>query len=154
MEHYNLDTIIIDCEREVSPCGMYTICGKHLFWLHHWVNFFISDRFVFSLFISGGKTIYDIGPMKAPKYLWKAVCANGQSIVFVAENNVGEFSNTKVKQGTCLGKEMTKVNGVIRCDSLNKVRQIFNGFKFPDFNDKECSINNQGDFLEKYIKFQ
>ena len=82
------------------------------------------------------------------------MCANGQSIVFVAENNVGEFSNTKVKQGTCLGKEMTKVNGVIRCDSLNKVRQIFNGFKFPDFNDKECSINNQGDFLEKYIKFQ
>ena len=82
------------------------------------------------------------------------MCANGQSIVFVAENNVGEFSNTKVEEGTCLGKEMTKVNGVIECDSLNMVRQKFNGFKFPKFTNRKCSINSKGTFLEKYLKFR
>ena len=118
-------------------------------------SFFHIWQVWFFLFISEGIANHNIDHVTTPKYFWKAVCANGQSIVFVAENNVGEFSNTKVKQGTCLGKEMTKVNGVIRCDSLNKVRQIFNGFKFPDFTNERCSINNQGTFLDGYlINFQ
>ena len=84
------------------------------------------------------------------------MCANGQSIVFVAENNVGvdSNSNTEVQKGPCFGQTMTTVKGIIHCDSLSKVRGQFKDFKFPDFNDNKCNINNQGDFLEAYLKFR
>ena len=90
--------------------------------------------------------------MTAPKYFLKAVYANGRSIVFVAENNVGE--DTPVKQGTCFGKKRTSVNSIINCDSLINVRKMFDGFKFPKFTDKKCSIDKRGDLLKEYLNLR
>ena len=81
------------------------------------------------------------------------MCANGRSIVFVAENNVGE-ADTSVKQGTCFGKKRTSVNGIIHCDSLINVRKMFGGFKFPKFTDKKCSIDKRGNYVKEYLNFR
>ena len=118
-------------------------------------SFFIFDRFVFFLFISEGESSFEIGRMKAPKCFWKAVCAKGQSIVFVAENNVGEDLDTKVNYGTCLKKEMRMDRGIIRCYSLKYAKSLkkFTGFKFPDFTPAKCSITKKGKFLDTYLTF-
>ena len=116
-------------------------------------SFFIFDRFVFFLFISEGKTTYKLRDVTVPKYFWKAVCADNQSIVFVAENNVGVSSYTTVQIGTCFDKKMTTIKGIIQCDSLSKMRGQFKDFKFPNFG-KICSIDKKGDFLKSYLNFQ
>ena len=91
-----------------------------------------------------------------PEYFWKAVCdpTRRESIVFVAENNVGEKSFGTKKIG-CFGQEMTTDRGVVLCYSLDEARAKYphaNGFKFPDFNAVNCGTAVLGNFAQGDIK--
>ncbi|XP_028391451.1 uncharacterized protein LOC114516229 [Dendronephthya gigantea] len=102
------------------------------------------------------------GRMTVPKYFWKAVCdpITRESIVFIAENNVGETRTDTVDKGTCASQPMTRSKGVVYCYSMDEVRGIKNrirnwwhGFSFPDFDPVSCGTNSRGNFLDFYLEF-
>ena len=91
------------------------------------------------------------GRVVAPQYYWKAVCdpVAKQSIVFVAENPVGEASNDKV-QG-CNGKMQSKRLGVVFCYGLAGASQAHPDFKFPPFHSTNCKTSEKGSFMDSLL---
>ena len=69
------------------------------------------------------------------------------SIVFVAENNVGEQDKATKVPG-CMNIPMTKDRGIVRCYSLADAKTKFPKFSFPPFNQIRCDTNVLGRFLE------
>jgi hypothetical protein len=88
-----------------------------------------------------------------PKYFWKVVCEpkSHASIVFVAENNVGEQDKVTQEPG-CMGIPMTKDRGIVRCYSLKDAKTEFPKLPFPPFNQLKCGTNVLGHFLDIYLK--
>jgi hypothetical protein len=80
-----------------------------------------------------------------PKWYWKAVCdpIAKESIVFVAQNNVGDKS--KVKENKC-GIDQTSERGVILCYSYEDARKEadYLDFKLPPFHKTNCQPSIKG----------
>ena len=103
------------------------------------------------------------GGIVAPKYFWKAICdpdtpavpgnntSNGQSIVFVARNNIGDIDIVHKKKG-CSGHNQTRMNGVILCYSLQQAQDIFaaEDFKLPPFS-ATCNPTVRGSFMDALL---
>ncbi|KAK3730781.1 hypothetical protein QZH41_009244 [Actinostola sp. cb2023] len=84
----------------------------------------------------------------APEYYWKAICDPGVgSIVFVAENNIGDISTTKT--AGCNTLSQTESMGIINCYSLTAAgtNSDFSTFKLPSFHVANCKPGTLGTFM-------
>lgn len=88
-----------------------------------------------------------------PKWYWKAVCdpIAKESIIFVAQNNVGDMKTTKVNG--CNGNKQTSDQGVVFCYSLDVVSKMaeYSDFKLPPFDKTNCKPSQKGTFMDGYL---
>lgn len=102
--------------------------------------------------------------MYAPTFYWKVVCdpvapapkgakTQGQSVVLMADNNIGDISKVKVESFWNPQKQQTKMRGFIQMYSLDQAEKTFiiSNFHLPPLGNK-CNPMYQGDFLNAYLE--
>ncbi|CAB4025264.1 neurogenic locus notch homolog 1-like [Paramuricea clavata] len=114
------------------------------------------QRKVYVVTGTGGEIMKLNNRVTVPAFFWKAVCdpEKRESIVFVAKNPSGKEGTER--QGGCpikdIRKQMTPVNGIIKCSSLDdlKRRKEAKYFKLPSFGEA-CQPSKKGTFLDQFL---
>ncbi|KXJ26721.1 hypothetical protein AC249_AIPGENE9314 [Exaiptasia diaphana] len=99
----------------------------------------------------------------APTYYWKVVCdpqaptppgatTGGQSVVIMADNNIGDISDIQIESKWNPAKFQTKKRGFIQLYSLDEVNKIFmvSNLHLPPLG-SQCNPDKRGTFLDSVL---